>query len=241
MIFSKAKDSSLPSAFPPLFLNGSIIEKVETFKYLGVVLDSNLSFKAHCQHIENKTVAAKARLLSIKRLLPFHMFRTCFFAYVMSISDFCLAIWGFSKNSSYNIQKHMNRLLYLYLFPSLSRKLNKRKIPSSALWTTMDIHPLYERYHIACIKLVYDYLIAADNINWPYPKDWFLPTTSKRKTLLLTVSRKNSKASENSISASCVRLWNLLPRDFDFYGWTRTEFFRILNEHLVSKRNSTFI
>ena len=125
MFFKKSNDPTLPDDIPPISLNGVEIEKVESFKYLGILLDSHLNFKAHSQLVENRTSSAVARLLSCKRMLPFNTFRVAFFAYVMSITDFCLPVWGISNNSMMKIQRHIDRLLFTYFFPTLSKKDKK--------------------------------------------------------------------------------------------------------------------
>ena len=53
MIFKGAK-KRLPHYLPNLTLNGTQIEKVDQVKYIGVTLDSNLSFKFHIENICNK-------------------------------------------------------------------------------------------------------------------------------------------------------------------------------------------
>ncbi len=53
IIVSRKKSQSYPSA---LTLGGQHLEQVESFKYLGVLLSSNLSFSQHIQ-----TICAKAR------------------------------------------------------------------------------------------------------------------------------------------------------------------------------------
>ncbi len=53
MIVSRKKSQPYPSA---LTLGGQHLEQVERFKYLGVLLSSNLSFSQHIQ-----TICAKAR------------------------------------------------------------------------------------------------------------------------------------------------------------------------------------
>ncbi len=47
MIISRKKNHG--SLFPPLLLNGSVLEVVPTFKYLGVLFSSNLSWSDHIQ------------------------------------------------------------------------------------------------------------------------------------------------------------------------------------------------
>jgi len=217
MIFSKSNDKTLPNSFPSILLNGQSVEKVENFKYLGGILDSNLSYRGHCQHVENKTVAAVARLLSFKRLLPFHVFRISFFAYIISISDLCLLVWGavLESNSECKIQRHLDRLLQTYFYPTISRKRNLKKVTPFVLWDKIGVNTLKERYETVCVKLVNNFLTTDEQHKWTYPPNWFSVSDriSSRKIPLLKVCRIKSKASERSIKSSCTRIWNSLPRE----------------------------
>ena len=58
MIFTKSRDTT--NCWPTLFTaQGTLIETVTTYKYLGIILDKNVSFKPH---IENLTKKLKVRL-----------------------------------------------------------------------------------------------------------------------------------------------------------------------------------
>ena len=48
------KKCSIPSHLPTLKINNHDIERVNTMKFLGVLLDDNLSWKEHIKYLENK-------------------------------------------------------------------------------------------------------------------------------------------------------------------------------------------
>ena len=53
MLFHKLRDQqNIPSKFPSLQLNGNIIEKENSLKFLSVILDEHLTLKKHIQLIE---------------------------------------------------------------------------------------------------------------------------------------------------------------------------------------------
>lgn len=53
MLFSKAK-SNLHISPPIVTLQGAEIERVKSFKYLGILIDDSLSFKGHVEHLVRK-------------------------------------------------------------------------------------------------------------------------------------------------------------------------------------------
>lgn len=68
MLFTKAK--SKPSDLPPITtLQGSVIESVSQYKYLGIIIDDSLSFKPHIQQREK--TKDKIRFLLLETSLVF--------------------------------------------------------------------------------------------------------------------------------------------------------------------------
>ena len=72
MLFHKANDN-VKDEFS-LSCNGNDIERVYTFKYLGIILDSNLNFTDHYMYVKKRVSAAIGALNHIKRYLPFDIF-----------------------------------------------------------------------------------------------------------------------------------------------------------------------
>ena len=55
MLFHKLTDQkNIPLKLPSLQLNGNIIERENSLKFLGAILDEHLTWKKHIQLIENK-------------------------------------------------------------------------------------------------------------------------------------------------------------------------------------------
>ena len=55
MLFHKLTDQeNIPLKLPSLQLDGNIIEREISLKFLGVILDEHLTWKKHTQLIENK-------------------------------------------------------------------------------------------------------------------------------------------------------------------------------------------
>ena len=75
-------------------IKGQTVECVESYKYLGTIMDSKLTFVANCESVYKK---ANQRLHCLRKLSSFHvdkrllsMFYRCF---IESIISFCLVSW----------------------------------------------------------------------------------------------------------------------------------------------------
>ena len=85
-----SKKDDMPLVIPKLNINNREIARAESIKFLGVLLDKNLSWKTHIEYIENKIsknigILFKARpFLNKKFLLSFY------YSYIHSVS------WGSS-------------------------------------------------------------------------------------------------------------------------------------------------
>ena len=70
----------MPQRVTPLLhieLNGSPIEYIQEFNFLGLTLDSSLSFKFHLTKIGNKISRVIGLLHKLKQISPSHVLKVC--------------------------------------------------------------------------------------------------------------------------------------------------------------------
>ena len=89
MIFS-------PKICPPIriVINNTEIEKVDTYRYLGLLIDSDLKFKSHLQLVAAKVNRANGIIHAAKSIFPSNILRTLYFTLVMPHINFHLISWG---------------------------------------------------------------------------------------------------------------------------------------------------
>ena len=120
-----------------LIANDSPLERVQTFKYLGVVIDDNLSWKSHMEKLQGKVLQRLGILRRIKHLLPRHA-RTIFVnTMITSIMEYGSLVWGDKDNKVLmdNIQVLHNKAAKLVLGrPMLSSSSDALKTLS---WLTL--------------------------------------------------------------------------------------------------------
>ena len=64
LIFYKAnRRDDLPLVLPKLFVNNQVIKRQSSIKFLGILLDENLSWKEHLKLTENKIAKKKTGII----------------------------------------------------------------------------------------------------------------------------------------------------------------------------------
>ena len=80
MFFHKPTDQdNIPLKLPSLQLNGNIIEKENSLKFLAAILDEHLIWKKHIHLIENKVSKNVGVLYKTNKLINFKCLRSIYF------------------------------------------------------------------------------------------------------------------------------------------------------------------
>ena len=88
-----------------LFINDSPIEYVNHFNYLGIVLDSHLSWKFHIENVSNKIARTIGIMCKLKNYLPLNTLVTLYNTLILPYLSYGLLAWGLQSNKLENLQK----------------------------------------------------------------------------------------------------------------------------------------
>jgi len=107
MVIDFRKSTSFP---PPTIMKGADVEMVDSYKYLGVVLDNKLCFQSHV-NVTSKKV--QQRLFFLRKMRTFHVsseMMTLFYrSFIESLLTFCIVAW-FGNLNLYN-KNRLDRLV----------------------------------------------------------------------------------------------------------------------------------
>lgn len=107
---------------PNITMNSKLIERVNTFKLLGVVISSDLSWDAHVESILNKTAK---RMYCIRYLVKAAIRQTdiiqIYCSIIRSVVEYACPVWhpGLSVNQTNELERVQRRCLKI-IYPSLS-------------------------------------------------------------------------------------------------------------------------
>ena len=101
-------------SYPDLQINGNKIERVTEFNFLGLVLQSNLSWNKHINHISLKVSKAIGIIYRLKSVYPLAVLLTLYNTLVLSYFNYCILSWGSKikeNHQLYLLQKKAVRII----------------------------------------------------------------------------------------------------------------------------------
>lgn len=207
MQFYKANDYRAKNLLgTSVSLNGTDIEVVNVFKYLGVQIDSVLSYADHYLQVEKRLTNAMKRMYSLRRFFTERIIKIFISCYAVSIVDYCLCVWSTqTSNQLDRLQNKINSFLFDFFYPKYYRKKGVRcHLVINDLLKKINLMTIEERRKIFLLK----FIVKADQITI-FDK-WFVrrvpPAESKISKFI--VPKINSERYKNSVVWSAIEVWN---------------------------------
>ena len=100
--------------YPNLLINGKVIKRKTQFNFLGLILESNMSWNLHINHISLKILKAIGILYRLKTIYPQLVLRTLYNTLVLPYFNYCILVRGATINEGnplYLLQKKALRLI----------------------------------------------------------------------------------------------------------------------------------
>ena len=169
MVFHHKNKILKPSDIPTLVINQQPIERVHIFKFLGVILDTHLTWKPHMNHIGNKISRINGILCRLKRYIPCYTLKIIYDALLVSHINYCTTVWGGSDNNNSRITTIQKKAIR-------SITLSKYNAHTSPLFKQMQTLKVEDIAKLACFKFYYKY--KHDRVP-PYFINMFIPTTDR--------------------------------------------------------------
>lgn len=240
MIFKKPCDKTCDK-ISSIKLNDDIeIERVVSFKYLGVILDPHMSFNLHYDHVVKKVASNLKFMYGIRRNLNDHVMRIMLNAYVHSAIDYALEIWAVQPQQKLkSLQNKIDRFLIGYFYPIIVRKSKKKgriklnNIDANVIRAKCKFLTVSERRDFVTLKGAYkDYKRNKLSLSQR--------TITNCKPLIASHNVK-AEIYKKSIDHRTKILWNDLPRSLNISEMNFTTFKEEIMEIIVQKRTEEFL
>ena len=147
--------------YPILSINGTVIERVDTFNFLGLHISYDLKWKTHIQTMSQKLSKITGILHRLEEQYPSSILKSIYNTLMLPHLNYCILSWGFQCQEIYLLQKraikNIEKAGYRAHTEPICKSLNLIKV--------QDI------YYLAILKF-YSKLI---NNNLPHYFDDFMP------------------------------------------------------------------
>ena len=195
----------MPTKFPELFIDGITLQRETITKFLGVVIDENVTWKAHINTISTKISKSIGILYRARLIIPRKQLNQLYFSFVYSYLNYANIAWGSTQKTKlstlYCQQKHAISLLsfkdqFTHSIP-LFKEIGALNIYEINVFSILCL--IFKCKNKACPK-------AFENLFSLKPKNKY---QLKRNWVLLKHFRK-SKFSQVCINYRGPHLWNTI-------------------------------
>ena len=91
-------------------INGQSVNAVDSCKYLGLTVDSHVSWSKHIESLCSKLASRIGILYRLSQFLPKNSLVTLYYALIQSVIDYSLTVWGHTScNNLMMIQRFQNQ------------------------------------------------------------------------------------------------------------------------------------
>ena len=189
-----------------LTFNNNIIERVDEFKYLGVKLDSNLSWITHIDYL-CKNVSKRIGIIKrVKHFLPHQTTVMLSNALVIPHFDYGCTVWSnFSSELQNKVQVLHNNLARIILSADIRTPVND--MMDALQWVKLE-----KRWHEQLLLIVFKCLKNMGpsylSSKFEFVHDYHSYKTRNHTTNTLVVPKFNSNAGLRTFHVRAAHAWN---------------------------------
>ena len=194
-----------------IFISGSPVEEVEETKFLGIIIDRQLSWASHIRYMKNKVAKGLGIILKCRKIFKTETLISLYNSIVYPYFNYCVLIWG----SAYPI--HLQSVMIL------QKKLVR--IISGVKPRTHTI-PLFENMKILTVKEIFYYAVAMFMYKYANQRlpnifdDTFshvsdIHSHHTRNVQSLNIPFCKTNRSQHTIRYFGPKIWNIIVKKID--------------------------
>ena len=111
---------------PVLKINNTEITSVDTFNFLGLLINKNLNWKPHVEKTAGKISKAIGVINRLKCVVPQNILVTLYNSLILSHINYCTLAWGYEHKRITKLQKKAIRIIHMARYSSHTDPLFKK-------------------------------------------------------------------------------------------------------------------
>ena len=120
MVFHRARMKNKDFDTSIVCMNGMKLERTDCFKYLGVILDSNITWTQHISYIKNTFSKGIGIMYKARQYLDTKALLNIYYSYIYPYFIYCIEIWGNASHCYLHplflLQKKIIRIMTFSLY-----------------------------------------------------------------------------------------------------------------------------
>ena len=187
MIFSSKQRILKTTEIPSVIINRMPIERVTCFTFLGVIIDSNLTWSHHINYISNKLTRICGVLSRLKHYVPVLILKIIYNSLFLSHLNYGITAWGFNVGPRIKtMQKKAIRFIS-------NAKYNSHTTP---MFKNLHLLQAVDIFKLACFKCFYK---CENRIIPDYFKNMFLTHEHSKRLQRIRVAPKHFNKMETNL------------------------------------------
>ena len=190
-------------------IDGNLIERVNCFKYLGVDIDDNLSWKTHIHSLESELSRLSGFICKLRHYVSFDCLKNFYFAKVYSKLQYAILAWsGIPDSVMYKLNILHNNIIRVMTLKHMPQQI---RLSTKTLFKSVNLLQLKDIAQLELAKFMHQ----ATNNNLPHNLNEIFtrissihryPTSSSRKRVFVKPLAQKS-VYNNWISSTGITLW----------------------------------
>lgn len=180
--------------------NCFVVEKVDSFKYLGLHIDSRMNFSCHTEYLRKYFNWTLRNFFYLSNVCSLKLLTTIYYGIFHSKLQYAISCWG----GAYQNKIQPLLILQKAVIRKICRK--HRRHPSFELFATLKILPVR---HLYCFKVLKTFFRRSGNLNFRLISNYNLRGNFLN---VVTVPDFRTTAFRNFCSVFSFRLFNKLPQ-----------------------------
>ena len=188
---------------------GDMIKQSEEIKYLGIKLDSKLTWKNHVEKIKLETIKFESIFYQLRYIVPKQCLTVLYSSMVHSKIAYSLETYGLAAKKYLNeLQTLQNRILRILYFKD-------RKYPTNALHKELNFPQINDLYELKILKFMHNIYHHDKSVPDVF-QNYFRLNESRhnyetRQSKHYEIPKTRRKRGEKMLLNKGARLWNDLP------------------------------
>ena len=192
-------------------LNNSSIECVESTKFLGVILDVNISWNDQINKVKGKVSKGIGIICKARKVFDMSALLTLYNSLILPHLVYCIEIWGMAADVYLSCLVKTQKKIVRIMRSASSRT------PSNPLFQEFEILPLNYLYKYKIILFMFKFIkgMLPDVFNQLFKRNSDVVSRITRQRFKLTMPRCKSALYKKCIVIKGVTMWNDVDTKLD--------------------------